>query len=180
MQRSLTGPRGPGGRSDNPEQTILVFQGGGALGAYQAGVYEALHDAGVEPDWIIGTSIGAINACLIAGNDAGQTIAETARVLAAHGSQSILAPIGGLAAPVADALVLEYRWATASPDSSSRTSRVLGSACPSRSGQRRVLLDFASGTDAAGADRLLPGRSVQAASDRRSGARAHKPDALFR
>src|ERR1035438_8480696 len=47
---------------------ILVFQGGGALGAYQAGVYQALHEAGVEPDWVIGTSIGAINASLIAGN----------------------------------------------------------------------------------------------------------------
>ncbi len=49
-------------------QISLVFQGGGALGAYQAGVYEALHEAGVEPDWIIGTSIGAINAGIIAGN----------------------------------------------------------------------------------------------------------------
>ena len=49
-------------------QTVLVFQGGGALGAYQAGVYEALHESGIEPDWIIGTSIGAINAALIAGN----------------------------------------------------------------------------------------------------------------
>lgn len=49
-------------------QITLVFQGGGALGAYQAGVYEALHEAGVEPDWIIGTSIGAINAGIIAGN----------------------------------------------------------------------------------------------------------------
>jgi NTE family protein len=49
-------------------QTVLVLQGGGALGAYQAGVYEALHEAGIEPDWIIGTSIGAINASLIAGN----------------------------------------------------------------------------------------------------------------
>jgi NTE family protein len=48
---------------------VLVFQGGGALGAYQAGVYQALHDAGIEPDWIIGTSIGAINASLIAGNE---------------------------------------------------------------------------------------------------------------
>ena len=47
---------------------MLVFQGGGALGAYQAGVYQALHEAGIEPDWIIGTSIGAINAGLIAGN----------------------------------------------------------------------------------------------------------------
>jgi NTE family protein len=51
-------------------QVVLVFQGGGALGAYQAGVYQALHEAGVEPDWVIGTSIGAINAALIAGNSA--------------------------------------------------------------------------------------------------------------
>ena len=49
-------------------QVVLVFQGGGALGAYQAGVYQALQEAGVEPDWVIGTSIGAINAALIAGN----------------------------------------------------------------------------------------------------------------
>jgi NTE family protein len=49
-------------------QNILVLQGGGALGAYQAGVYQALHEAGMEPDWVIGTSIGAINAALIAGN----------------------------------------------------------------------------------------------------------------
>jgi len=47
---------------------VLVLQGGGALGAYQGGVYEALHEAGIEPDWIIGTSIGAINASIIAGN----------------------------------------------------------------------------------------------------------------
>jgi len=51
-------------------QVVLVLQGGGALGAYQAGVYQALHEAGIEPDWIIGTSIGAINASLIAGNTA--------------------------------------------------------------------------------------------------------------
>ena len=49
-------------------QIVLVLQGGGALGAYQVGVYEALHDSGIEPDWVIGTSIGAINAALIAGN----------------------------------------------------------------------------------------------------------------
>ena len=49
-------------------QVVLVLQGGGALGAYQGGVYEALHEAKVEPDWIIGTSIGAINAAIIAGN----------------------------------------------------------------------------------------------------------------
>jgi NTE family protein len=47
---------------------VLVLQGGGALGAYQAGVYQALHEHGLVPDWIVGTSIGAINAALIAGN----------------------------------------------------------------------------------------------------------------
>ena len=51
-----------------PGQVVLVLQGGGALGAYQLGVYEALHAAGIEPDWVIGTSIGAINGALIAGN----------------------------------------------------------------------------------------------------------------
>ena len=51
-----------------PGQVVLVLQGGGALGAYQLGVYEALHEAGIEPDWVIGTSIGAINGALIAGN----------------------------------------------------------------------------------------------------------------
>src|ERR1044071_9608721 len=55
-------------RNNNNGQVVLVLQGGGALGAYQGGVYQALHEAGVEPDWIIGTSIGAINASLIAGN----------------------------------------------------------------------------------------------------------------
>jgi NTE family protein len=55
-------------RETFPGQIVLVLQGGGALGAYQAGVFEALHEANVEPDWVIGTSIGAINAAIIAGN----------------------------------------------------------------------------------------------------------------
>ena len=59
-----------------PGQIVLVFQGGGALGAYQAGVYQALHEAGIEPDWVIGTSIGAINASLIAGNPPGRRLAR--------------------------------------------------------------------------------------------------------
>ena len=55
-------------RAGLPGQVVLVLQGGGALGSYQAGVYQALQEAGIEPDWIVGTSIGAINASLIAGN----------------------------------------------------------------------------------------------------------------
>jgi NTE family protein len=50
------------------ERIALVLQGGGALGAYQAGVYEGLAAAGLEPDWIAGISIGAFNAAIIAGN----------------------------------------------------------------------------------------------------------------
>ena len=55
-------------------QTVLVLQGGGALGAYQVGVYEALDEAGIAPQWVIGTSIGAINAALIAGSKPGERI----------------------------------------------------------------------------------------------------------
>ena len=50
------------------ECVALLLQGGGALGAYQAGVYEALAEANIHPDWVAGISIGAINAAIIAGN----------------------------------------------------------------------------------------------------------------
>jgi NTE family protein len=52
----------------NSAKRVLVLQGGGALGSYQAGVYDALHRCGQQPDWVAGISIGAINAALIAGN----------------------------------------------------------------------------------------------------------------
>jgi NTE family protein len=56
-------------RSRPPFDCIaLLLQGGGALGAHQAGVYEALAEANLAPDWVAGMSIGAINAALIAGN----------------------------------------------------------------------------------------------------------------
>ncbi len=74
----LTDPRTPLRKPLEPIQTLprpygcdgigLVLQGGGALGAYQAGVYQALHEAGLEPDWVVGVSIGAINCAIIAGN----------------------------------------------------------------------------------------------------------------
>ena len=59
-----------------PFQCIaLTLQGGGALGAYQAGVYQALAEAGIEPDWVAGISIGAINAAIIAGNAPAERVA---------------------------------------------------------------------------------------------------------
>jgi len=50
------------------EQVVLLLQGGGALGSYQAGVYQALAEADLHPNWVAGISIGAINSAIIAGN----------------------------------------------------------------------------------------------------------------
>src|SRR5215468_3267804 len=52
----------------------LVLQGGGALGSYQAGVYQVLAEANLHPDWVAGISIGAINSALIAGNPPGKRV----------------------------------------------------------------------------------------------------------
>ena len=62
----------------------LVLQGGGALGAYQAGVYEGLHEAGIRPNWLAGISIGALNAAIIAGSPEGERVTTAARVLGDH------------------------------------------------------------------------------------------------
>ncbi|MGH8696338.1 MAG: patatin-like phospholipase family protein, partial [Burkholderiales bacterium] len=63
MARNLPFPMRPGTR-----RVALVLQGGGALGAYQVGVFQALDEHGFAPDWVGGTSIGAINGAIIAGN----------------------------------------------------------------------------------------------------------------
>jgi NTE family protein len=55
-------------RGDSGPRVVLVLQGGGALGAYEVGAYQALEEGGLPPDWVAGISIGAINAALIAGN----------------------------------------------------------------------------------------------------------------
>ena len=60
--------RVPVKRPEKWKRLALVLQGGGALGAYQAGVYQALHEAELEPDWVAGVSIGGINGAIIAGN----------------------------------------------------------------------------------------------------------------
>lgn len=69
-------PHAPPPAADDPGQIVLVLQGGGALGAYQVGVYQALHEAGIEPSWVIGTSIGAINGAIIAGNPPATRLAK--------------------------------------------------------------------------------------------------------
>ncbi len=67
-------PTFEGWRPDGCGRIALVLQGGGALGAYQAGVYQALHEVGIEPDFVSGVSIGAINAAIIAGNSPAQRL----------------------------------------------------------------------------------------------------------
>ena len=56
------------------ECIALLLQGGGALGAYQGGVYQALSEANLHPDWVAGISIGAINSAIIAGNPPEQRV----------------------------------------------------------------------------------------------------------
>ena len=81
------------------ENVALVLQGGGALGAYQGGVYQAMHEADIEPNWVAGISIGAINAAIIAGN------APEDRTAALRGFwDSITAPHGGLIGGAWDAI----------------------------------------------------------------------------
>ncbi|HEY1461674.1 MAG TPA: patatin-like phospholipase family protein [Casimicrobiaceae bacterium] len=58
------------------DHSVLVLQGGGALGAYQAGVYEGMAEQGFAPDWVTGVSIGAINAALISGNPPAKRVAR--------------------------------------------------------------------------------------------------------
>jgi NTE family protein len=64
------------GRIEVPAYDViaLVLQGGGALGAYQAGVYEGMHEAGIRPTWLAGISIGALNAAVIAGSPESQRV----------------------------------------------------------------------------------------------------------
>lgn len=58
------------------ERIALVLQGGGALGAYQGGAYQALAEANLHPDWVAGMSIGAVNSALIAGNPPEKRVAR--------------------------------------------------------------------------------------------------------
>jgi NTE family protein len=73
-----------------PERCVLVLQGGGALGAYQAGVYEALAERDIAPEWVAGVSIGAVNAALIAGNPPDRRVARLREFWESVSSQLLL------------------------------------------------------------------------------------------
>src|ERR1700757_708341 len=79
------------------KKVALVLQGGGALGSYQAGVYEALASSQYVPDWVAGISIGAVNAAIIAGNAPENRVAQLRNFwedVTARGSMRPL-PLGG-------------------------------------------------------------------------------------
>ncbi len=90
-------------------QVALVLQGGGALGAYQCGVYEALHEAGIRPTWFAGTSIGAIHAAILAGNPPARRIERLREFWT-----TICAPAGALAWPTR-AIQSAFDWLPANP-----------------------------------------------------------------
>ena len=76
VMREQTSPAPQQSRPLPYDVVALVLQGGGALGAYQAGVYEGLHEAGIRPNWLAGISIGALNAAIIAGSPEGERVAR--------------------------------------------------------------------------------------------------------
>jgi NTE family protein len=96
---------------------VLVLGGGNALGAYQAGVYQALHESGIWPDRIVGTSIGALNGALIAGNAPDQRLARLADFWRP-------APDGGVG----------YGWIGTMPDTWRRSWDTLGTLLSGRPG----------------------------------------------
>ena len=154
-----------------PRRLVLVLQGGGALGAYQAGVYAGMHEAGLEPDWVIGTSIGAINAAIIAGNPPEKRVERLDAFWT--GVEQDAATMFGLALRGRrGARAVEPR------DRGERHSRLLraesrGLGRAARAGRRRAggaLLGRAPARDARGAGRLRPHPLTGDASHRRCGA----------
>lgn len=81
------------GSSRNREKLVLVLQGGGALGAYQGGVYAALAEAGLAPEWVAGISIGAINSAIIAGNPPERRVERLREFWDLVSSQLVLEPL---------------------------------------------------------------------------------------
>lgn len=85
--------RKPAKPNASARQTVLVLQGGGALGAYQGGVFESLAAHGHQPDWVVGTSIGAINGAIIAGNPPERRLARLREFWYLVGRDDPLSPL---------------------------------------------------------------------------------------
>lgn len=101
--------RTPAESARDYQSVALVLQGGGALGSYQCGVYEGLHAAGIEPDWFVGTSIGAINAAIMAGNAPAQRVERLREFW-----DMICEPVG-VASPIAASVRALLAWSPPYP-----------------------------------------------------------------
>ncbi len=93
-------------RPEGCDRIGLLLQGGGALGAYQAGVYQGMQEAGVEPDWLAGVSIGSVNAALIAGNPPERRL----EALREFWRAMTLRPVWGFLPPGDDLRKLHNMW----------------------------------------------------------------------
>ena len=164
-----------------PGQIVLVLQGGGALGAYQVGVYQALHEAGIEPDWVIGTSIGAINASLIAGNAPEHRLArltEFWKRMEQNPAGSMRESLAGFARSAGQLVDDRARRSRLLPAQSAGAFRRV--AYPLGAEQAGYYSTAPLRSDARGARRLRSHQPRHAAPDGRRGECAHQPDALFR
>jgi len=132
------GQAAPSWRPERCERVALVLQGGGALGAYQAGVYQAMHEAGIEPDWVSGVSIGAINSAIIAGNPPERRLErlETFWERITDRRAWAFTPDGDVYARRATRRAPSSPLRSASPASSRRVFPGPGSAPPARSTRR--------------------------------------------
>ena len=110
---------GPAQNTHGEFDLVLVLSGGNALGAFEAGVYEALHQHGLRPDWVVGASIGAINAALIAGS-APDTRIDTLR--------------GFWHPHVASATDLAYPWLSSTMETGRRSAAAVWTGLAGRAG----------------------------------------------
>ena len=148
------------------ECIALLLQGGGALGAYQAGVYEALSEARLQPDWVAGISIGAINAALIAGNTPERRVANLRtfweRITPVQPLDSIakLGPVSWMRGELSRGLLNHMSAGTAMLDWRAELLRATppgGLVAPVRiAGGDQLLRHRATEIHARGADRLRP------------------------
>jgi len=165
-------------KSKLPSQVVLVLQGGGALGAYQGGVYEALHEAGIEPDWVIGTSIGAINGAIIAGNRVERRLPSVRKLWALMKQERLGAKlwpsIGGWTSNLET--VLRGIPGLISPN----PSPVWGPACATGSTTGRILFDRRLTFDAVRTRRLRAPPIIVDETDHGSRQHPDRTDALLR
>lgn len=87
------------------ECIALVLQGGGILGSYQGGVYQALAEADLHPNWVAGVSIGAVNSALIAGNPPERRVEKLRKFWETVSSP----PLGPFGVPYREYLIITYR-----------------------------------------------------------------------